>query len=47
MVNEPSFVLNKSNGGMNWGFCQDVKEVPALNYLAILETSALAGSETK
>jgi len=47
MVNEPSFILNKNNGGMNWGYCVEKPEDQPFKYFAIVETSTIEGSETK
>lgn len=46
MVNEPSFVLNAKNGGMNWGYCLKDKQMPPQKYFAIVTTSTLEHSET-
>jgi len=47
MVNEPSFTLNPSKGGMNWGYCVPEKKAPPVTFFAIVETSGLVRSETK
>ncbi len=46
MVNEPSFVLDTKNGGMNWAYCMNPKKAPAQKFFAIVETSNIAHSET-
>ena len=54
MVNNPGFSLNKSNGGLNWGFCkeepteEDDKKKPNLvKYVATVTTSEIEKSETE
>ncbi len=47
MVNEPSFVLNTKNGGMNWAYCMDPKKVPPRKFFAVVQTSAISHSGTK
>ena len=47
MVNEPTFVLDSKNGGMNWGKCIEEKETPPFDYKSVVEVSTLPGSETK
>ena len=47
MVNEPSFVLDKTKGGMNWGYCQTKKMIPPTKYFAVVQTSPIKGSGTK
>jgi hypothetical protein len=46
MANEPSFVLNPANGGLNWGFCQRDKKPAMVKYVAIVNTSQIEKSET-
>jgi len=46
MINEPSFVLDQSKGGMNWGFCSQEESIKQ-KYVAIVETSILPNSATK
>jgi len=39
MVNEPSFILNKTNGGMNWGFCNKASaDGQKAKYFSIVDT---------
>jgi hypothetical protein len=47
MVNDASFILDPSKGGMNWGYCVDEDKIPPMDYLAIVETSDIPGSQTK
>lgn len=47
MVNEPSFVLDAKNGGMNWGYCVQEKKAPPVKFYAVVETSTLTHSDTK
>jgi len=47
MINEPSFVYNSQNGGMNWGYCLEEKIAPPIKYYAIIETSNIIESGSK
>jgi len=47
MVNEPTFVLNTKNGGMNWGYCVKENESGIVEYDTTVKTSTIPNSGTK
>ena len=51
MANEPGFILNESEGGMNWGYCQQKKnnqnDKVLVKYTAEVETSTRPRSGTR
>jgi len=46
MANEPSFVLNKELGGINWGYCKMDSVASPQVYTAFVSTSQIEKSET-
>ncbi len=46
MANEPSFILNNDQGGINWGYCQKDQQPSTLKYIATVNTSQIEKSET-
>ena len=46
MANEPSFVLNPKNGGLNWGFCLQDQRPALMKYIVIVNTSQIEKSES-
>ena len=48
MVNEPSYVFNPNNGGINWGFCRRGSgSIKQIKYKITLITSSLPNSGTE
>ena len=48
MANDPSYVFNPTNGGINWGFCKNKSNKPKqVKYNINLHTSSLPESGTK
>jgi len=48
MANEPSYVFNPANGGINWGFCKPKDgKAKTIKYTVELVTSALPNSGTE
>ena len=48
MANDPSYVFNSSNGGINWGFCKQKSNKPKqIKFRIDLHTSSLPESGTK
>jgi hypothetical protein len=48
MVNEPSYVFDAANGGVNWGYCKDTSvEDKIIKYEIEVFTSIIDGSETR
>lgn len=46
-VNEPSYVFNPNNGGINWGYCKKGAAVKLIKYKINLLTSSLPNSGTE
>jgi hypothetical protein len=48
MVNEPSYVFNQANGGINWAYCKPKDSKPkSIKYTVELVTSSLPNSGTE
>jgi len=48
MANDPSYIFNSSNGGINWGYCKpkDLRN-KSIKYVVELVTSSLPKSGTE
>ena len=47
MANDPSYVFNSKNGGINWGFCKELSSKPrTVKYDIEVLTSTLPDSGT-
>jgi hypothetical protein len=46
MANEPSFILNNEQGGINWGYCQKDQIPSMVKYIANVSTSQIDKSES-
>lgn len=48
MANEPSYIFNPSNGGINWGYCKQGSSGPKqTKYQISVTTSGLPNSATE
>ena len=48
MANDPSYVFNPANGGINWGYCKPRDAKPkTIKYTVELVTSSLPNSGTE
>jgi hypothetical protein len=45
-ANNPKFPNDPNKGGLNWGFCSAVSDIPTV-YTATVRTSTVEKSETK